>query len=91
MNSIKQTVCQRTRGAALIVSLIFVLVFSGLAVSIASLSATNVQIAENQRKANCARACAESGLEVVRFWLSRVVMPSNTPITDYFNTIIKKL
>ena len=58
--------------------MIFVLIFSALAVSLASFSGTNVQLAENQRKADCTRACAESGLEIIRFWLNQVSMPGTT-------------
>jgi len=58
-------------GAALIVSMIFVLVFSALAVSLATVSGTNVQLANNQHKANLAFCAAQSGLEVLRYWLAK--------------------
>lgn len=70
--------CQKRRGTALIISMIFVLIFSGLAVSMATMSGTNLQIAENQRKAGRARACAESGVEIIRFWLNRFSVPGAT-------------
>jgi hypothetical protein len=63
--------CRRYHGAVFVISMIFVFVFSTLAVSLATLSGTNLQIAENECKADCARACAESGVEIIRFWLSR--------------------
>lgn len=72
MKPAKKTIRRKHQGAALIVSMIFVLVFSALAVSMATMSGTNLQIAENHRKADCARACAESGLEIIRFWLNRI-------------------
>jgi len=74
-------------GAALIISMIFVLVFSALAVSLATLSGTNLQIAENQRKADCARACAESGVDILRFWLGRIYMPGTTQPDDRFSCL----
>jgi len=71
--------CRKSyKGAALIISMIFVLIFSALAVSMATMSSTNVQIAENQRKANCARACAQSGLEIIRLWSNPVSIPGTT-------------
>jgi hypothetical protein len=76
------------KGAALIISMIFVLVFSALAVSLATMSGTNLQIANNQHKINCALANAESGLEVMRYWLSRVLIPSSTVPSNYFSTIV---
>ncbi len=62
-------ICQKHRGAALIVSMIFVLIFSALAVSMATMSGTNLQIADSQRKANRTLESAQSGLEVVRYLL----------------------
>ena len=75
---------KKRKGTAFIVSMIFVLVFSALAVSMAALSGTNMQIAQNQRKADAARACAESGLEVIRHWLSYASIPGDTPPSQRF-------
>ncbi len=83
MKLLKKIVCRK--GAALIISMIFVLVFSALAVSMAAMSGTNLQLAENQRKADCARACAESGLDILRFWLGRIYMPGSTQPDDRFS------
>ena len=58
------------RGAVLIISMIFVLIFSALAVSMATLSGTNVQLASNQHKVNSALSAAQSGLECSRFILA---------------------
>ena len=68
----------KNRGAVLIISMIFVVIFSALAVSMATMSGINVQIAENHRKADSARACAESGFDVIRFWLNRVSISGTT-------------
>ena len=78
MEPIKKLFCHRHRGTAVVISMIFVLVFSALAVSMATMSGTNLQIAENQREADCARACAESGLEIIRFWINRFSLPGST-------------
>ena len=71
MEPIKKLFCRKHSGAAFVISMIFVLVFSALAVSMATLCDTNLQIAENQRKGDFARASAESGVDIIRFWLSR--------------------
>ena len=81
----------RRKGAALIICTIFVLVFSAVAVAIASLSGNNLQIAENQRRGDGARGCAESGQEVSRHWLSRVYVPSSTSPSDYLSAIVDEL
>ncbi len=91
MKLLKKIVYLKHQGAVLLISMIFVLIFSALAVSIAVLSGTNVQLASNQHKVDRALASAESGLEVTRFWLSRVTMPSSTQPSDYLSTIIDTL
>jgi len=60
------------RGAVLIISMIFVLIFSALAVSIATLSGTNVQLASNQHKLNSALSAAQSGLECGKYIVAAV-------------------
>lgn len=91
MTPTKKTLCPRHRGAVLIVSMVFVIIFSILAISMATISGMNIQIAENQRKADCARACAESGLEVVRFWLNRVSISGTTALSQRLNQIASSL
>lgn len=81
----------RSRGSILIVSMILILVCSALAVSMASMSGSNVQLAENQRKANHARACAESGFDVIRYWMSRVAISGTTTESQRFSAIAYSL
>jgi len=71
--------------------MVFVLIFSALAVSMATLSGTNVQLASNQHKVDCAFASTESGQEAMRYWLSDVEIPSSTPTSDYFGAIVSTL
>jgi len=75
MNSIKRFMYQTRRGAALIIAIVFVLIFSALAVSIAAMSGTNVQIASNQHKANLAFCAAQSGLEIMRYGFTNSTVP----------------
>ena len=60
------------RGAVLIVSMIFVLIFSALAVSMATMSGTNVQLATNQHKVNSALSAAQSGVECGKYIVSTI-------------------
>ncbi len=87
MEPIKRVFCRRYRGTAFVIAMIFVLVFSTLAVSMATFSGTNVQISENQRKGDCARACAESGVEIIRFWLSRFSVGGTTDPGNVFSSL----
>ncbi len=77
------------KGSVLITCTIFLVVFMALAVGVASMSGDNMLMANNQHQGNQAFASAESGLEVVRYWLSRVRIPSSTPAADYLPAVIQ--
>jgi len=77
----------RRGGFALIVSMIFVLLFTALALSVATFSSASVVVADNHRQADRARAVAESGLEIVRLWLSKISISGNTPPAERFPQI----
>ncbi len=79
---------RKCAGAILIISMIFVVVFSALAISMATLSGNNVQLASNHHNLNAALSAAQSGQEVMRYWLSRVLISSSTPQDDYLAGII---
>lgn len=91
MKFAKKSVNCTRRGFALILSMIFVLVFSALAISMATVSGTNIQVADNLCKANRARASAESGLEIIRFCLSNVSISGNTSESMRFIEVIDSL
>ncbi len=78
-------------GSALVTCILVLVVISVLAVGLATLSGANLEIADNQRKTNRAFANTESGLEVSRYWLSRVRIASSTPPAQYFSAVISKV
>ncbi len=75
-------------GSALVTCTLVLVIVSTMAVTLASLSGANLEIAAIQRTTNRAFASTESGLEVSRYWLSRVRMPSSTPSAQYLSTTI---
>ena len=79
------------RGSVLVLSLIFIAMFSALAAAMATFSGANVQVAENLRKADGTRACAESGLEVLRYWISKVDMSGKITPSEQFNHLATTL
>jgi PilX N-terminal len=82
---------RKRRASALIVALMFVLIFSALAISMMTISGTNVQLASNHHNIDGALAAAQSGQEVVRYWLSQVLFPSSTLEANYFSAVITAL
>jgi len=61
---------RRQRGTVLVLSMIFVLLFSALAVSMAGLSGTNVQVAANHHRVNVTLHAAQSGLDCAKYIVS---------------------
>jgi len=84
---------KKQKGAVMIICLIFLCVFSALAISMSSFSDSNVQIADNQLKANRALESAHSGLEVMRFYLrpDSIYMPGTTASGDRFTVLANLL
>jgi Tfp pilus assembly protein PilX len=78
MKRVKYLLQKGGRGSALVLSLVFIVVFSAMAVAMAGMSGSNVQVAQNQRKLDNTRGCAESGLEVLRYWMSKIEMSGTT-------------
>jgi hypothetical protein len=81
----------RNKGSVLLLCLIFIGMFTALTVAFFTMSSTNLAIADNYRHAGAAYRSAESGLEIMRYWLSHFVMPKTTPTSDYLATIIAYL
>jgi len=71
----------RRSGVVMVVAMIFMVVLSALALSLATVSGTNVQVARNQIHADRARACAESGLQVMRYWFNQLGPPPDISYT----------
>jgi hypothetical protein len=70
-----RSAAQRRHGVALILSMIFVLIFAALAASMAAMSNANAQIASDHHKVNLALAAAQSGLECAKYVVSTVALP----------------
>jgi len=81
MAPIKKSNHSKHKGAVLIVAMIFVVVFSALAVSMATLSGTSIQLASNQHKINAALSAAQSGLECGRYIIAHTPLASTSQNT----------
>lgn len=76
MLSLRKLTRLKRRGIVLVVAMIFLIIFSILAVSISTLAGTNVQIASNQHKINSALLAAQSGLECGKYIVANTHLPS---------------
>jgi hypothetical protein len=61
-------------GAILVLSMIFLAVFSALAIAVVSLSDLNLQVAVNHHKGNLALYAAQSGLECSKYLVNTVTL-----------------
>ncbi len=78
-------------GAVLIIAVIFVAIFSSLALAMLTMSSTNVQVADNHYKANRALEGAQSGLDVMRYWLGRVAILGDVSPGNRFTYLANQL
>jgi hypothetical protein len=62
-------------GAVVVVAMIFIAVFSALAIAMAAVSGSNLQMASNQCQLNGALHAAQSGLECARYLVKTVTLP----------------
>lgn len=74
----RQRVKHMRRGAVLVLSMVFIIIFSALAVALATISGSNVQIASAQHKSNKAFHAAQSGLECAKYFVNTVTLPETT-------------
>ncbi len=91
MKLLKKLVYQKRPAAAFILSTIFVAVFSTLAMAIAAITGTNVQLADNQRNVNSALCAAQSGLDIMRHHLADVVIPNSVSPDDRLQAVATTL
>lgn len=59
-------------GIALIITMIILAIISALALSLITMSSTNLQITDNRQKASKALASAQSGLDIMRYFLDEM-------------------
>jgi Tfp pilus assembly protein PilX len=63
------------RGAVVVLAMIFIAVFSALAIAMATVSGSNLQMASNQCQLNGALHAAQSGLECAKYLVKTVTLP----------------
>lgn len=83
------------RGVAAVLAMLFLLLFSILAVGFYSATTLSVQMSRNDRDAATAQLAAESGWQFLRYHLSKITVTpgtdSNAVFTDLFNQLDARL
>ena len=71
-------IIHRPRGSAAVMAMVFLVLFTCLAIGFFYSVTTSVQIANNERSAAQAQLAAESGLQFLRYQLATLDIPPNT-------------
>src|SRR5687768_1235128 len=71
--------------------MLYLMIFSTLALGFYTAVTTSAQVAHNDERAMGAQVAAESGLQFLRFHLSQVQFPSNTPPEQIFQKVYDSL
>ncbi len=80
------TTCSR-RGMAMLISLLFLAVFSSLGLAILTMSSRNMHVANNHSQAGRALESALSGMEVMNYWMTKVSIPGTTAPSQRFSSM----
>lgn len=70
---------RRRAGITAVLAMLYMILFSTLALGFYATVTTSVQLSKNDRKASKALQAAESGIQFMRYKLARVNIPANTP------------
>ncbi len=76
---------------AAVLAMMYLVLFSSLAVGFYSATTTSAQLATNDLRGSDALLAAESGMQLVRYQLSNLNIPHNTPQATLFTTIYNQL
>jgi hypothetical protein len=79
------------RGVASLMAMLYLVLFSVLAVGFYAATTTNVQITHNDRRAHLAQMAAESGMDFIGYQLSHVVIPHGTEPEQLFPNLYASL
>src|SRR4051794_13873739 len=87
----KQRFIRRRRGVSSVLAMLYLVLFSALAVGFYASVSTAVQVSYNDQRAIQAYGAADSGLEFMRYQLANVTIPSATAKTDVINKLYDNL
>lgn len=89
----KHKICLRRKqkGIALFISMVFITIFSTLAIAMFTMTSSSTIAASNMHQSNDARSTAESGLELIRYFMEQITIDSSVPVENRFDVMASKL
>lgn len=82
---------RRRRGVSSLLAMLFLLLFSALALGFYAAATVNPQIARNEKTASDALLAAESGMQFIRYQLGNIDIPTGTPNDQMFAAVATQL
>jgi hypothetical protein len=79
------------QGSATVIALIFLVVLSAIAVGFGALFNSSIQVSRNEQAVARAQAAAESGLQVFKNYLTRIVLPPTVRDDEVMSSIASQL
>lgn len=80
-------VIRQRRGLAALLAMLYMILFSTLAIGFYAVTTTGVQVVANEKRTSTAMLAAESGMEMIRYHLAQVVVGRDVPEAEIMNTI----
>lgn len=81
----------RRRGVAAMIAMLFLVLFSTLALGFFAASTTSVEVARNEQNVARALLASESGLQFIRYQLKNISIPHDTDPDDLFSVLHDEL
>jgi hypothetical protein len=87
-----QPICvPKRRGITAVLAMLFLVLFASLAIGFYAATNTSVIVAHNENSTAKSLLAAETGMDFVRFELSRISIPPNTPSEEVFTHVANHL
>jgi len=83
--------CRWRRGISSLIAMLFLILFSILALGFYSSVNLNVRVSGNEKKMGDALDAAESGMEIIRYQLRNVTLPAGTAPSSILSTVATQL
>lgn len=87
----KRPVCRTRSGVAAVLAMLFLVLFSTLAVGFYAASNAASQVSNNEKHAAIAAVAAESGMDFMRYQLSQVTIPHGTQQSQLFGLVYNQI
>lgn len=91
MRKRQRTFSRVRRGTAAVLAMLYLVLFSTLALGFYAAVTASVQISGNELRGTRAMLATESGMEFMRFHLAELDVPAGTPSTELFNQVYARL